>query len=210
MKHKPVIYWLSDSPLSATGYGTITQNILNGLSDEFECHCQAHNYMGKSIPPGLTLKDGTQYKFWLHGTGMQPYSQDLLIPRIQGLNVDIFFVLLDTFMLYPWVLNMNFSPAKTGFYYPSDGGATLPINCENILKHFKNNVAMSRFGQKQVKDLYNINTHYIPHAVDSTLFHKLTEFEKNNLKTEMIVRTINGNFVKGALKDKLEFLRLGE
>jgi D-inositol-3-phosphate glycosyltransferase len=202
MKKKPVIYWLSDSPLSNTGYGTITKNILNGLSDEFECHVQAHNYMGQTIPPGLTLQDGTQYKFWLHGTGMAPYSQDLLIPRIQNLNADIFFVLLDTFMLYPWIMNLNFSPAKTGFYFPSDGGGHLPLNCENVLKHFKNNVAMAKFGQEQVKTVHGIDTYYIPHAVDEKLFSPLSDYEKSKIREEMVVRTCSGNLVKGVFKDK--------
>jgi len=47
------------------------------------------------------------------------------------LNFDI---LLDTFMLFPHLLNKDLSPAKTIFWYPSDGGAGMPKGCESILK----------------------------------------------------------------------------
>ena len=178
------IYWLSDSPLTCTGFATISANILNGLSENgMDCYYQAHNHLGQTLVPPITFEDGRQLKFKVMGTGLQPYSQDMLMPRIKEIRPDIFGVLLDTFMLYPWSLNLDYAPAKTIFYFPSDGGGGLPLRCENILKKFTNPVAMSKFAQRQLKELYNINSEYIPHAIDSSNYFPLPEQEKLQLKT---------------------------
>ena len=90
------------------------------------------------------MEDGTELKFTILGGSPQPYAQNLLMPLIQKLKPDVFGILLDTFMCMPWLLNLDFSPAKSLFYFPSDGGGGLPMNCENILKkmnfhrHWKN------------------------------------------------------------------------
>ena len=202
MKKKPVIVWESDSVLLNTGYATITRNILNGLSDEFEIHHLAHNLPSQTLPPGLTFQDGTKLNFWIHGSGRQPYCQDLIIPKINELQPDFFCVLLDTFMLYPWIMNYNFAPAKSLFYFPSDGGGCLPQGCENVIKHFNVPVAMARFGNRQVKEIHGIDTHYIPHAVDTDLFRPLSKMEKDKIKSEMVVEGFNGVKMQGFLKDK--------
>ena len=177
------IYWLSDSPCLPTGYSTISTHILNGLSDlGHKCIYQAHNYLGQTIPPGLTFEDGSKLKFTVMGTGKEPYSQDMLIPRIRQLKPDIFGVLLDTFMLYPWALNLDYAPAKSLFYYPSDGEAGLPLRCETILRKFNIPVAMSKFAQKQTKDCYGIDVDYIPHAIDTKNYFPLPQKQKEELR----------------------------
>ncbi len=45
-------------------------------------------------------------------------------------------------------MNIDTSPAKTFFYFPSDGGGGLPIGCEAILKKINVPIAMAKFGQK--------------------------------------------------------------
>jgi len=177
------IYWLSDSPTTVSGYATISTNILNGLSElGHECYYQGHNYVGQNLVPGTEFEDGRKLNFTLMGTGKAPYSQDLLMPRIRELKPDIFCVLLDTFMLYPWVLQQDFAPAKTIFYFPSDGGGGLPLHCDNVLKKFHVPVAMAKFGQQQSKDVHGIKTEYIPHAVDIKNYYPLSEEERNKAR----------------------------
>src|SRR3990167_11148459 len=103
------LLWLSDNPLTNTGYATISRNILNGLSNEYECHFMGHNYVGQILPPGITLQDGTRFNFYLHGAGREQYCKDLILPRIQKYQPSYFGILLDTFMLFPWIAEMNFS-----------------------------------------------------------------------------------------------------
>ena len=178
------IYWLSDSPFLNTGFSTESLFLLNGLAKKgHECHYQTHGYHGQNLPKGnVKLEDGTPFDFHLYGQGMQPYALDVLQPRIREIKPDWFGVLLDTFMMYPHYLNMDFAPAKTTWWYPSDGGGGMPLNCEQILRKVHLPVAMSRFAQKQVWDVHKIKTEYIPHGVFSNKFYKLNDVERINLR----------------------------
>ena len=177
------ILWLSDSPLTVTGFATISWNICNKLAEAgHEVFYIGHNYLGQTIPKGLVLQDGTKFNFTLLGGSPRPYASDLLMPYIKKFKPDVFGILLDTFMLYPWFLGLDFSPAKTIMYYPSDGGGGLPLGCENILKKVNCPVAMARFGMRQVKEVHGLDTKYIPHAIDLKNYYPLPKEEIKALK----------------------------
>jgi len=188
MEKKQKILWLSDSPTTSTGFGTMTLNILNGLTEAgYECHCVAHNLPGQTIKPGMEFMDGTKVNFTIHGTGTQPYGRDKVMSLIQTLKPDFFGVLLDTFMIkQAGYQGLNFSPAISIFYYPSDGEPALPFSCEQLFTSgtFQVPVAMAKHGQAQVKKAHNIDAHYIPHAIKKGLFfpfnaeRKAKNFEK--------------------------------
>jgi hypothetical protein len=100
---------------------------------------------------------------------------------------------------------MDFAPAKTFFYFPSDGGAGMPIGCDAILKKMSFNVAMSRYAQKQVKDYYGIDSHFIPLGVDCELFKPPTPQKKQEMKSNRIAYMIDGGgmpAIQGILSDK--------
>jgi glycosyltransferase involved in cell wall biosynthesis len=136
--------------------------------------------------------------------GRQPYFGDLISEHLKKTKSDIFLILLDTFMLmmpggnlpYGWFLNIDCSPAQTIFWYPSDGGAGMPKDCERILRKVECPIAMSRFGQKQVKDYYNIDTKHIPHGLNIKQYFKLPEQERINLRNKW---GINDKFVIGVV-----------
>jgi glycosyltransferase involved in cell wall biosynthesis len=46
-------------------------------------------------------------------------------------------------------------------------------------------IPMSLYCQRQIKDYYNINTQYIPHATNTELFHPLSNEERNKLKAKL-------------------------
>jgi glycosyltransferase involved in cell wall biosynthesis len=192
------ILWLSDSPMSVTGYATITFNICNKLAEAgHNVYCIGHNYIGQPVKPGLEFTDGTKLKFTILGGSPKPYAMDLIQPYIKKYKIDIFAVLLDTFMLYPWFLNLDFSPAKTIFYFPSDGGGGMPLGCENILRKVNCPVAMAKFGQRQVKECYGIDTKYIPHAIDIKNYFPVSKEEKEKLKAKW---GLQGKFVVGVVQ----------
>jgi len=192
------ILWLSDSPLCCTGYATISWNICNKLAEAgHNVYFLGHNYVGQEIPPGLILKDGTKFNFTILGGSHVPYAQNLIQPYIKKYNIDVFGILLDTFMCWPWLMNIDFSPAKTIFYYPSDGGGGLPLQCENILKKVNCPVAMARHGQRQVKECYGFDTKYIPHAIDTKIYFPLPKEEKEKIKAKW---GLQGKFVVGVVQ----------
>ena len=179
LKTKGKILWLSDSPLTVTGYATISRNICNGLKKKgWDILYMGHNYLGQPLlNPTFEDKEGCNFK--LTGMGVEPYCKDLIVPRLREFKPDIFCTLLDTFMVYPWFTQIDFAPAKSVFYFPSDGGGQLPQGCENILRRMTKSVAMAKFGRDQCKQYYNLDTDYIPHAVDTNIFYKLSDEERN-------------------------------
>ena len=177
------ILMLSDSIFTTTGYSTQTLFLLNGLNKKgYECHLMCHTFIGQTLPKGcVKLADGTPLNFSLYGASREPYCKDTIVKRIREIKPDYFIILLDTFMLYPWVLQMDLAPAKTVFWFPSDG-MRFPIGCEQVLQKMTKLVAMSKYGQKQVKDLFNIEANHIPHAVDYNIFSPMTKEEREQLK----------------------------
>ena len=191
------ILWLSDSPLTVTGYATITWNILNRLAEQgHTCYAIGHNYMGQTIPRGLVLEDGTEMKFTILGGSTKPYAQDILTKYIKKYKPDVFGILLDTFMTFPWLLSLDFAPAKTLFYFPSDGGGALPLGCEQILQKMNKAVAMAKFGQRQCKSVHNLLTDYIPHAIDTKNYYPLPPEERKKIRQKW---GIDDKFVVGVV-----------
>lgn len=198
---------LSDSPTTASGYATVTRNILNGISKEFECHCIGHNYFGQTIVPPIKFEDGENIKFKLHGAGMMKYSMDNIRPLIEKYEIDIFGILLDTFMMMDaGFMELDTSPAKTFFYYPSDGGVGLPAGCENILRKIDVPISMSKYGQAQVQKKYGINSAYIPHGYDPKLFYPLSDKEKteNRLKWQLQDKFVVGTVARNQGRKMLD------
>jgi glycosyltransferase involved in cell wall biosynthesis len=188
---------LSDSPFFPTGYSNQSRQIANILSkDGIEVFYFAHGYMGANIEPGTIIEGGERFNYKIIGGGKEPYFKDVLPYYTKMYNIDVLFILLDTFMLYPWFLNWDLTPAKVIFYYPSDGGSGMPLGCEQILRKVHKAIAMAKFGQIQVQDMYGIQTGHIPHGVDSNLFKPLSDNEKQQLKAKW---GLQGKFVIGSV-----------
>lgn len=177
------ILLLTDSPFLTTGYATISKKILNGLAAAgFECHVICDTYAGQDQPPGNKVVGEEPFNFWIHGRAREPYCKDVLQHHLKTIKPDVFGILLDTFMLYPWITEQDLSPARTFFYFPSDGARGIPRYCDQILRKMSVPVAMSKFGQRQVKAYYNIDAEYIPHACDTKHYRPFTESERSEAK----------------------------
>lgn len=183
MVKKKTIVILSDSPTIPTGYRNQSTMLARHLQKAgWEVHFLANGYMGSDIDY-LKLAGGEEFTYKIYGHGHNnPYFANTMSQVIKKVNADRFLILLDTFMLYPWFINLDLSPAKTFFYFPSDGGGGLPKGCEAILKKIDQPVSMARFGQKQVKDYHDLDVAHIPHGVDSKAFYPLESNERIELR----------------------------
>lgn len=188
---------LSDSPFIPTGYSNQSKQLVKYLTDKgHEIHWLANAYNGTVID-SVRLSDGTEFNCKIYGHfGNDQYFNQTMSQYLKKLQIDRFIILLDTFMLYPWFLNVDTIPAKTFFWFPSDGGGGLPKGCEKIIQKINQPVAMAKFGQKQVKDYYNLDVEHIPHGLDTTLFYKFRQKEKTELKSKW---GLNGKFVIGVV-----------
>jgi len=188
---------MSDSPTLPTGYRNQMVQIVRHLKSKgHEIMYLANGYMGSDIEK-LTLKGGESFDYPIFGHDQHNgYFNRTMSKKLKEFGADRFLILLDTFMLYPWFLNINTSPAKTFFYFPSDGGGGLPKDCIKILDKIDQPIAMAEFGQKQVKDYYNKDVMHIPHCVDSKSFYPLNNEDRDNLRKKW---NLNGKFVIGVV-----------
>jgi glycosyltransferase involved in cell wall biosynthesis len=151
---------------------------------EFEVYHIAWNSNGSVLKPPVKIGDENSEEalnFTILSGGREPYAKDVLPEYFAKYKPDIFWVLLDSFMLFPWITQMSI-PAKSIIYYPSDGNY-FPTNCEHVLRKFDVSVAMAKFGQNQISDSFNMHTEYIPHATNPGMFYPLSEQEKRACKS---------------------------
>jgi len=188
---------LSDSPTLCTGYRNQATQLVRHLEKQgHEIHYLANGYIGSDIQ-NITLDGGEEFKYKIYGHSHDnQYFNRTLSKTLKELKADRLIVLLDTFMLYPWFLNVDTAPAKTFFWFPSDGGGGMPKDCQKILQKIDVPVAMAEFGQKQCKDYYNLPVEHIPHGVDCDSFYPLPAEEKKDLKKKW---GLDGKFVIGVV-----------
>lgn len=190
---------LSDSPFFPTGYSNQAKLLARYLKDKgHEIQFMANGFTGATIK-NAELMDGTKFDYTIIGQEKQPYFADVMSPMIKKHESDFFLILLDTFMLHGgngWFLNIDTSPAQTAFWFPSDGGGGMPVKCESILRKTDHPVAMAKFGQKQVKDYYNIDTKFIPHGTEPEKFYRLPDEERNQLRAS---KGLHDKFVIGVV-----------
>jgi len=174
---------LSDSPTLPTGYSNQAKQLVTYLQKQgHEIIFFGNGYTGSDIE-SMKLQGGQEFNYKIYGHGHQDqYFNQTMSKRLKELNIDRFIILLDTFMLFPWFLNIDTAPAKTFFWFPSDGGGGLPKGCEAILKKIDCPVSMAEFGQKQVKDYHDLDVEHIPHGIDSMSFYPIDKEDRDELR----------------------------
>lgn len=204
----------SDSALLPTGYSNIAVQIANRLANDYgwEVVYVSGTYFGRVLQKNWSDGERT-YPFKMYGRANHQYSIDVLPQILREEKPGIFLTLLDTFMLYPWYFDMDFAPARSVFYYPSDGGGGLPKGCAPILQRMSLPVAMAKFGQKQAKELYGINAAYIPHAIDHNHYKPWSQKEKDELRkrwgltNKFVVGTVARNQGRKALDKTIKIFK---
>lgn len=199
-----IITILSDSPTICTGYSDQSKKLAKYLTEQgHEVHFLANGYVGQTLTH-IKLEDGTEFNYKIYGRIGHQYFADLLPTHLKKTKSDILLIILDTFMLHGdpknpqngWFLHCDHSPAKAVFWYPSDGGAGMPIGCDLILKKCDSVVAYSKFAQKQVKDYYGLTTPYIPLGTEPNRFYKLPVEQREQLRAKW---GLTGKFVVGVV-----------
>lgn len=111
-----------DTPSCATGFGTVSRNVFEGLwqTGRYDIDILGINYWGNPHP--------FPYKIWPTGTNPQndPYGRQKICRMIPQMEYDILFFLQDTFILdfLPTLipqLRLNGKKFKSICYYPIDG-----------------------------------------------------------------------------------------
>ena len=109
---------LSDSPTLQTGYSNQSKLLCRYLRKKgHEIHYLANAYNGTTLDY-IRLPDGTEFDYKIYGEMTPSYFMNTIEERLKTIRPDILFILLDTFMLFPHLLNKDLSPAKSVFWFP--------------------------------------------------------------------------------------------
>ena len=166
--------WLSDAAFYHTGFASQSRKLCQVLHDDGHEVFYVNSNCGHQPFKKVVFDDGHMIPFTLLPGGVrQSYGQEVLQEYFFKYRPDVFGTLLDTFMVHPWILNHTFV-GKSFFWYPTDGG-WFPRDCEQVLRKYDFPVAMSKYGQEQLKRLHGINADYVPHGVDTNLFFPLSD-----------------------------------
>jgi glycosyltransferase involved in cell wall biosynthesis len=193
-----------DSPTCATGFGTVSRNIFEGLfrTGRYNIDILGINYWGDP--------HNFPYRIWPTGTNSErdPYGRKKIANMIAHANVkfDILFFLQDTFI-------MDFLPELMGFlkgkgaqyksicYFPVDGTPKEKwIKNVNAVDYV---VAYTEFGKQEAKKAYpeSKDLLVIPHGVNTADFYPhpenaIKEFRQNYFgpnADKFIITNLNRN-----------------
>jgi len=168
MEKKIKVLAYCDTPSCATGFGTVSRNIFEGLhrTGRYEIEILGINYWGDPHP--------FPYKIWPVGTNQErdPYGRKKICGMVPQMNFDLLFFLQDTFILdfLPQLiphLKSSGKNFKSICYYPVDGTPKKKwIENVNVVDYL---VAYSEFGKAEsMKVLENCQELYvIPHGVNT-------------------------------------------
>lgn len=163
-----------DSPTCATGFGTVSRNIFEGLysTGRYDIQILGINYWGDP--------HNFPYPIWPTGTNSDrdPYGRKKVCSMIPRMNYDLLFFLQDTFILdfmpelIPY-LKQNGKKFKSICYFPIDG-----VPKEQWIKNVSVAdylVAYSKFGAEQAKAVYPDcpDLDIIPHGVNTADYNPL-------------------------------------
>lgn len=163
------ILWMSDSPTSPSGFGTVTRFVCDGLAARGHqvsiLGWQAH---GSPTPWRNCV---------LYPVRLDSFGSDVLLNYLQKLRPDVLVTLADvwwlTYIANPLIANfMRTAAIPWALYYPIDGDmgdARLPPSWVRVLETVNLPIAMSRYG-RDVSQANGITPAYIPHGVDTTVY----------------------------------------
>lgn len=156
-----------DSPTCATGFGTVSRNIFEGLHNtgRYQIDVLGINYWGDP--------HNFPYRIWPTGTNAQkdPYGRKKICSMLPQMEYDILFFLQDTFIMdfLPEIipfLEKQGKKFKSICYFPIDGAPK-----EQWIKNISvvdYPVAYSEFGKDQAMEMYSEcpELDVIPHGVN--------------------------------------------
>lgn len=166
-----------DSPTCATGFGTVSRNIFEGLykTGKYDIEVLGINYWGDP--------HDFPYKIWPVGTNNErdPYGRQKVLNMIPRMDFDLLFFLQDSFILdfLPTLLpNLKANrqkPFKSILYYPVD--SVIKEKWGKNITQADYMVAYSEFGRQQTLKVLpeREDITVIPHGVNTKEYFPLPE-----------------------------------
>jgi len=195
MSSKKRVLISGDGIFTPSGFGTITRNLVLGLSKDpdIEIACHSWQHMGnKMVWEGITI-----YPNWGH-----PMGADALPWIIDDFRPDIIITEGDLWMAN-YLAEEDFQQMlkrkkiKWFWYVPIDT-EMLPPAFRPIMKVPEKVISMAYFASEVMK-VNNIENWFVPHGVNTEVFKPLSVEKKQEIKKSMkyIDKDLSGKFVVG-------------
>ena len=161
-EQKPKLLWHSNSPTTATGYGSQTAIFAKPLADHYDIGVSAFygiegapiKWNGIPVYPGI----GSTY-------GNETILDHARVHFDGDLRAGLVVTLMDVWVLAPPVWRQ----LNTACYVPIDHEPCPPPIADFFHQSLAVPIAMSRFGQDQLRDA-GLDPLYAPHAVDCNVY----------------------------------------
>lgn len=175
-----------DSPTCATGFGTVSRNIFEGLhkSGRYDIDILGINYWGDP--------HDFPYRIWPTGTNAQkdPYGRQKVLQMIPQMDFDILFLLQDSFImefvknLIPHLKQNRTKPFKSILYYPVD--SIIKQEWAENIEPADYLIAYSEFGrQETLKRIpHREDIRVVPHGVNAREYHPIPKEEIENFRKQ--------------------------
>jgi glycosyltransferase involved in cell wall biosynthesis len=165
---RPHVVWISDSPTTPSGFGTVTRNICGRLRRlgykvtilGWQSH-EPGEFEGCEVVPVAGKRFGGDVLYSLlvrkRPTAVVALADVWWLPDFAAPHVRRQLELIDA----PWIL-----------YFPVDGNkadGTLPASWIQLLREVDVPVAMSKYGRRLAQEC-GVDCNYIPHGVDLDIF----------------------------------------
>jgi len=184
-----------DAPTCATGFGTVSRNIFEGLhkTGRYQIDVLGINYWGDP--------HNFPYRIWPTGTNPQkdPYGRQKVINMIPQMDFDILFLLQDSFILefvktlVPHLKKNRANPFKSILYYPVD--SIIKQGWAENIEPSDYIIAYSEFGKKEtLKRIDRPDIEVIPHGVNTNEYYPLPESERASFRKQYF-GTFADNFI---------------
>jgi glycosyltransferase involved in cell wall biosynthesis len=181
-----------DTPSCATGFGTVSRNILSGLynTGRFDIEILGINYWGNPHP--------FPFNIWPVGTNSEndPFGRKKVCNMIPNMDFDVLFFLQDTFILdfLPELIQFLKQTREKKFasicYYPIDGVPKEQwIKNVNVVDY---PVAYCEFGKKMSQKVFKEckDLRVIPHGVNTRTFYPLPESRIKSFKEQYFNKNV--------------------
>jgi len=180
-KLKGTVTVFSNSPGQPTGYGIATEALVERLKRDGADVAVTSNYGHEGIKTSYKTKYG---KVPLYPRGFDVYSNDAAPINHKHFRAqhpdqpDLMITLYDV-----WVFKGSYD-FPVASWVPIDHMPLPPKVAEWVRRENVTPLAMSKFGQTQMSDK-DIESHYVPHSVDTKIFKPVESIGKQSLSEYM-------------------------
>lgn len=184
-QEKTKVLFFGDSPSVATGFATVSRNILTGLynTGRYNIEVLGVNYWGQKH----------SFPWWQHIVGLNdqkdPYGRQKVFSMIPSMEFDILFFLQDTFILdflpdLHKVLRSKDKKFRSVCYFPTDG-----VPKEQWLKNVDAcdyTVSYSNFGKTESMKAFPGMKEplFIPHGANTSDFFPISKEEREAFRRQ--------------------------